>query len=163
MSRRLTLQAKNSEILLLSGLDDFLTELLLKLPEAGAPHPDSDSRLFPSLSGGTEPEMDDEWREFVRPELEAQFEGNRDRVEEDLTALRASGGNEMELEIPQLHVGAWIHALNQARLSLVARHRIKDEVLEEGPLLPGLEGMILFQIQFYGVLQEWLIEAGQSI
>lgn len=163
MSRRLTLQAKDAATLLLSGLDGFLAELLLKIPESGAPHPESESRIFPSPSGGSEPEMDEEWREFVRPELESQFGWNRNLVAEDLKGLRTSVGRELELEIPQLHVGAWVHALNQARLSLVSCHHISDKALEEGPVLPGMEGMILFQIQFYGLLQEWLIEAGDSI
>ena len=40
---------------------------------------------------------------------------------------------------------------------------IKDEVLEEGTPQPGVEGLVLFQIQFYGLIQEWLIEAGDVL
>lgn len=162
MSRRLTLSAKDPETLLLAGMDDFLAELVMRIPEAGAPHPETDARLFPSLSGGREPEMDEEWEEFVRPELEAQFGWNRDRVAEDLEGLKREAGRGLCLEIPQAHVPAWVHALNQARLSLVTRHQIRDEALEDAGM-PAGNGIVLFQIQFYGLLQEWLIEAGHSL
>ncbi len=163
MSRRLTLQVKDAQTLVLSGLDDFLSDILCRIPEAGAPHPDSDARLFPPLSAGREPEMDADWKEFVRPELESQFSWNRDVVAEDLKGLRSEGRRGITIEILQAHVPAWVHALNQARLSLVARHSVSEEALEEGSLVPGLEGLALFQIQFYGMLQEWMIEAGDSI
>jgi len=163
MSRRLTLQAKDSTTLVLSGLDDFLADILSRVPEAGTPRPETESRLFPSLSAGREPEMDADWREFVRPELEAQFEWNRDVVAEDLKGLHSEGRRGIALEIPQSHVPAWVHALNQARLSLVARHGVSEEALEEGLVVPGLDGLVLFQVQFYGMLQEWMIEAGDSI
>jgi hypothetical protein len=163
MSRRLVLQSKNAETLLLSGLDDFLAELLRQIPEAGNPTPESEARLFPSPSGGKEPEIDEEWHEFVRPELESQFSQNRDVVAADMLRIQGSARNGFGLEIPQKHVPAWIHALNQARLSLVARHHVKDEVLEEGTPQPGVQGLVLFQIQFYGLIQEWLVEAGDVL
>ena len=163
MSCRLTLGSKDPQTLVLSGLDDFLSELLRRIPDAGAPHPDTDARLFPRPSHGREPEMDAEWAEFVRPELEAQFEWNRDRVAEDLLALRQVEGRGMVIEIPQSHVPAWVHSLNQARLSLVTRHKVEDEALEDGRILPGAHGLILFQIQFYGLVQEWLMEAGEAL
>jgi hypothetical protein len=163
MNRQLTLKVKDPETLVLSGLDDFLVELVRRIPADGAPHPDSDERLFPAPSRGREPEMDAEWVDFVRPELEEQFGRNRDRVTEDLHALRKQGPLGMELEIPQRHVPSWVHALNQARLSLVARHKISDEALEDSSFFTGPQGLVLFQIQFYGLLQEWLIEAGQAL
>ena len=163
MSGRLTLSIKNSETLVLAGMDEFLSELVKRIPEAGAPHPDSDARMFPRLSAGREPEMDAEWEEFVRPELEAQFGSNRDTVEEDLAGLKREAGKGLTLEIPQAHVPAWVHALNQARLSLVTRYQVRDEALEDAAAMVEGHGIVLFQIQFYGLLQEWLIEAGDSI
>jgi hypothetical protein len=45
----------------------------------------------------------------------------------------------------------------------VTRHQIQDEALEDAAGAPAANGIVLFQIQFYGLLQEWLIEAGHSI
>jgi Domain of unknown function (DUF2017) len=159
MSRRLILQSKDAETLLLSGLDDFLAELLRQVPEAGSPQAATESRLFPLPSGGREPELDAEWREFVRPELESQFSENRDVVAGDMLQIQGNARKGFSIEIPQTHAPAWIHALNQARLSLVARHHIRDEVLEEGTPQPGADGLVLFQIQLYGLIQEWLVDA----
>ena len=163
MSGRLTLKAKNATTLVLAGLDEFLAELVRSIPDAGTPHPDSEARLFPSLSGGREPGWDEEWRELVRPELEAQFSWNRDRVAEDLKGLRKMAGQGLALEIPLAHVPAWVHALNQARQSLVARHRIQEETLEDVSGAPGAASLQIFQTQFYGLLQEWLMNAGDCI
>jgi hypothetical protein len=56
------------------------------------------------------------------------------------------------------HLEAWIHALNQARLALAARHEFAERELErEVPTEGGERALALFQIHFYGLLQEFFL------
>jgi hypothetical protein len=157
MSQRMTLRMKDDETLVLSGLDEFLTGLLREIPGAGVPSAASRERFFPKPTGGLHPETDGDWQDFVQPELEGRFSQNRDRVAEDLKGLRDLGRAGWEVEIPLGHVGQWIHALNQARLALSCENELGDRELEEDFPPPGKRGVMLFQIRFYGLLQEWML------
>ena len=157
MSQRLYFQINEDGSLLLGGLDEFLTTLIRDLPQIGCPEPCSESRLFPNLTGGRQPEADADWAEFVRPELEAQFEWNRDRVAEDCEKIRADGPDAFQLVIPKANGPAWVHALNQARISLSAKYCFTEAQMEEGIADGGLERVAMFQMQFYGMLQEWVL------
>ncbi len=165
MSRKLTLHAKDPSTLVLSGLDDFLCSLLREVPESGFAHPDADARLFPSPTAGRDPEADQEWREFVRPDLEEQFAWNRNRVADDLLSLRFEAHRGAALDIPMENLPAWIHALNQARLCLSAQFKLGDEEGEEegSDAHPAPEGVAVFQMQFYGLLQEWFLAASDTL
>ncbi len=163
MSQKLSLKLKAPDVFVLEGLDDFLAALLREVPDAGAPHPDSAERFFPKLTAGRDKAADEEWRDLVGSDLETHFSWNRDRVEQDLKGLRSPGGEVWEVEIPVAGMPAWIHALNQARLSLSERFQLDEVDLEESGGKPGPEGLILFQMQFYGMLQEWLLSAGDSV
>ena len=56
------------------------------------------------------------------------------------------------------HLEAWIHALNQARLALAARHDFSERELErEIPAEGDDRAFALFQIHFYGLLQEFFL------
>jgi hypothetical protein len=160
MSRRLSLSAKDASTLLLSGLDSFLSALLRQVPQAGAPHPDADARLYPAPTQGQNPEVDGEWVQFVRPSLEEHFALNRGVMEADLSFLRACSDGSHEVEVPRAHSEAWIHALNQARLSLAAQFNIGSDEMDVAEAIPGEKGLAVFRIQFYGILQEWLLDAG---
>ena len=159
MSRRLTLRPRDAHTLLLSGLDSFLSALLHEVPEAAATHPASDARLYPSPTLGQDPGADEEWGQFVRPGLEDYFAGKRSIMEADLASVRACADGSLEVDIPVAHVHSWIHSLNQARLSLAAQFDISAEEMDSGQAGEGEKGLILFRIQFYGILQEWLLEA----
>jgi hypothetical protein len=163
MSKKLTLREKAPEVFVLEGLDDFLAALLREVPGAGAPHPDSAGRFYPGLTAGRDRAADAEWKELVGGDLEAHFTGNRDRVERDLAGLRSNGRDGWEVEIAVAGMPAWIHALNQARLSLSERFQLDEVDLEDSAGTNGPEGLILFQMQFYGMLQEWLLAAGDSV
>ena len=163
MSRKLTLHNKNPNTLVLSGLDDFLGALLRDVPEIGTPTAGSERRLFPDPTGGREIQADADWREFVRPELEEHFALNRDVVRDDLQQMRPARGGVFELEIAVAHLPQWIHALNQARLALDAQHQIGERQMDEESELSGEEGLALFQIQFYGLLQEWMLSRVDSL
>ena len=163
MSRKLTLRTKDSKTLILSGMDEFLGGLMRDIPLLGTPSSQSEQRLFPDPTGGREAEADADWREFVRPELEDYFAANRDVVEEDLEGLRESKGGGLEVEIPMAHLPQWIHALNQARLALNTKHNLGERELEEDDELSGEVGLVLFHIQFYGLLQEWMLSLVDSL
>ena len=163
MSRKLTLRAKDAQTLVLSGLDEFLGSLMRDIPLLGTPSSGSEGRLFPDPTGGREAEADADWREFVRPELEDQFALNRDVVEEDLQEMRDCRSGGLEVEIPRAHLPQWIHALNQARLALNTLHGLGERELEEDTEVSGEEGLVLFRIQFYGLLQEWMLSLVDSL
>jgi hypothetical protein len=163
MSRKLILRSKDASTLVLSGMDEFLGSLMRDIPLLGTPSSGSEQRLFPNPTGGREVEADADWREFVRPELEDHFAQNRDIVEEDLQGIRDSRNGELEVEIPRAHLPQWIHALNQARLALDAMHGLGERELEENTEVSGEEGLVLFQIQFYGLLQEWMLSLVDSL
>lgn len=163
MSRKLTLRAKDSKTLVLAGMDEFFGSLLREIPLLGTPASGSERRLFPDPTGGRDPDADADWQEFVRPELEEHFAMNRDVVEEDLQGIRDAGAGGLEVEIPLAHLSQWIHALNQARLALNAQYNLGDRDLEEDTDLSAEEGLVLFRIQFYGLLQEWMLSLVDSL
>jgi hypothetical protein len=79
-------------------------------------------------------------------------------VNEDLKSM-ADGDS---VRLPVRHLDAWIHALNQARLALAARHEFTDQELErETPVEGGPRAAVLFQMHFYGLLQEFLLRQAE--
>jgi hypothetical protein len=163
MSQRMTLRMKDGETLVLSGLDEFLCGLLREIPGAGVPSAASRERFFPKPTAGCHPEADEDWQDFIEPELEDRFSQNRSRVSEDLRGLQDRGRAGWELEIPMGHVGQWIHALNQARLALTCVNGLGDRELDEDVPPPGPRGVLLFQIRFYGLLQEWMLSLSDEL
>jgi hypothetical protein len=163
MSRRLTLRREDDQKFVLGGMDEFLTGLLREIPGAGVPEGEARERFFPKPTAGTHPEADGEWAEFVQPELEEQFLERRDCVAEDLRGLKDAGRRGWELVIPRKHLGAWIHALNQARIALSCRNRLGERELDEDVNLLGPEGVLVFQVRFYGLLQEWMLSVTDEL
>lgn len=157
MSRRLTLRRKDAHTLTLGGLDSFLAGILREVPETGEPGPSEESRFFPAPTGGKHPELDRDWETYVRSELKEGFGEARRRVAEDLEKVRDLGRRGMEVDIPEAHRWEWVHALNQARLALATRHGLGEAELEEKVPLEGEAALAAFQVQFYGLLQEWLL------
>jgi hypothetical protein len=163
MSLKLSFFMSEDGTLILSGLDSFLAGLIRELPNTGTPEPDNEGRLFPMLTGGRQPELDSEWEEFVRPELETQFQLSRDQVDEDCKKIRNEGDAGLVLEIPSGSVLAWIHALNQARLCLATKYHFTETQMENGVVEDGPERLAMFQMQFFGMLQEWLLSVTDSL
>ncbi len=162
MSRRISLRRKDPQTLTLSGLDAFFADLLREIPMAGTPGALSEDRLFPSPTEGRDREADADWREYVRPELEEQFSESRSRIAADLELMRDTGRKGFELDIPEANRWEWIHGLNQARLALATVHGLGEEELEELIPLQPAAAMAAFQIQFYALLQEWLLTEFQE-
>jgi hypothetical protein len=67
------------------------------------------------------------------------------------------------LRMPMQHADAWLNALNQARLAIAARCNFTETELcdhERSPI-GSRRDLSLFQVNFYGFLQEFILrEAG---
>src|SRR4051794_38729359 len=95
----------------LTGLDPFACALLRQIVPSAAPGESSAARarLFSSPAAGAEPEFDEEWHEYVEPDLREYFQTNLSLVETDLAQLPPEGSEEIaSLRIPVDHLDSWI-------------------------------------------------------
>ncbi len=146
----------DKKTIVLEEIDTFISDLLRKIPESADPSgsESATARLFPPPTGGRDREADEEWQEYIEPGLRELFEDNVAVVAEDLKSLERNGS----IRVPVRHLDAWIHTLNQARLALAARHEFTDKELDrEAAMEDGERAMVLFQVHFYGLLQEFLL------
>jgi hypothetical protein len=137
----------------LGDLDEFLWELIRKLPACATVEDEPvRKRLFGSPTAGADPVADEEWTEVVEPELRELFESHVNVVSEDLNRMEEIDG-EHTVRVPQEHLHAWIHTLNQARLALGARHDITEDDMEGRRLLEDEnKGYAMLQIEIYGAI-----------
>jgi hypothetical protein len=148
--------------LVLSGFDIFLLELLRQIPVSADPG-DSDAakaRIFskPSNDAG----LNSDWESYVEPELAQIFQSANETVTRDLTQCeeeKHGADKEYSLRIPASHLDAWLSSLNQARLALAARHGFTETDLDHDNLasVSTARELSLFQIHFYGFLQECIL------
>jgi hypothetical protein len=152
---------REGETLQISNLDPFLAELLRQIPQSTNAEgtPEAQARLFSKPSG--EKEICAEWKSYVEPELRRLFRSASETVAADLTQLN---GNEKSLRnrtlrIPVKHADAWLNALNQARLVIATKYNFSDEELNDHDRSPigSRRDLGLFQINFYGFLQEFIL------
>ena len=157
---------RDGETLRISGLDPFLAELLRQIPISTNPEgtPDAEARLFSRPSA--EKELCAEWKNYVEPELLRLFRSATQTVAADLAQLN---GNEKSLRnrtlrIPFEHADAWLNALNQARLVIAEKYKFSDEELNDHERSPigSRRDLGLFQVNFYGFLQEFILREMQS-
>jgi uncharacterized protein DUF2017 len=157
--------SRKGEALQISDLDPFLAELLRQIPAStnseGAP--EAETRLFSRPSA--EKEICAEWKSYVEPELRRLFRSSTETVAEDLAQLN---GNEKSLRnrtltIPFEHADAWLNALNQARLVIAEKCKFTDEELNDHDRSPigSRRDLSLFQVNFYGFLQEFILREMQ--
>ena len=158
--------SRDAESLCISDLDPFLAELLRQIPASANPEgaPEAQARLFTRPS--TEKEICTEWKSYVEPELRRLFRSATETVAADLAQIN---GNEKSLRnrslrIPFEHVDAWLSALNQARLVIAERYKFTDEELNDHDRSPigSRRDLSLFQVNFYGFLQEFILREMQS-
>lgn len=158
--------SRKGDALEISDLDPFLAELLRQIP-ASANHEgesEAEARLFSHPSA--EEEIRAEWKSYVEPELRRLFRSATETVADDLAQLN---GNEKSfrnrtLAIPLEHADAWLNALNQARLVIAAKYKFSDEELNDHDRSPigSRRDLGLFQINFYGFVQEFILREMQS-
>lgn len=106
-----------------------------------------------------------DWKEYVQPGLLTLLKSCHAHVLADLEnmkreQLKNSSESLASLLIPVAHREAWLRILNVARLSLAARHRLKEEEIsgEVAPDLNTERGKILLQLQLFSMMQQVLVE-----
>ncbi|HWB61388.1 MAG TPA: hypothetical protein VG733_18040 [Chthoniobacteraceae bacterium] len=161
------------ETLAIRGINAFAASLLRRIPFEADPGGDAAARarLYtkPTQTGQGRhaKELNEEWAQYVEPELRHLFQTANETVFEDLKQIHKTGRehddhNEetYEMVIPVVHIEQWLNTLNQARLVMAARNGFTDEELESDfpMVINSTREMNLFQIHFYGNLQAFLIQ-----
>jgi hypothetical protein len=111
-----------------SELADRLNELMAEDPAAG------------------------DWREYVLPDLRAQFDGQISLIEE---ALKSPDDEPAEIVIHRADGDRWYGALNQARLALDARYHFSEDE-DPDTLTPG-KRTAWFRYNWYQQIQSLLL------
>ncbi len=162
-------------------IEPFFLDLLRRLPASvdTSDDPAARARLFgdPIPPGQDGDGFNEDWRQFVEPELRDLFRSARQTVEEDLGSLpppaeKAAGDEGVDvldpaafaptrhaLEIPTRHLEAWLSVLNQARLVIAARRGFGEKEMDEDLPFPpfGERDLDLFRIHFYDFLQQVIL------
>ncbi len=145
----------------LSEVDPFLAELLRQVPEStdASGSEAAEQRIYSKPAN--EKEMCAEWKLYVEPELRRLFQSASETVAADLRQLNGSDKpfRNCKLRIPLAHAEAWLNTLNQARLVIAAKYNFSDAELCEHYRSPigSRRDLALFQVNFYGFLQEYLL------
>src|SRR5436305_14797770 len=153
---------RNDEIEI-SELDPFLAELLRQIPASADPKGTTaaEQRLFSPPAHETETDLCKEWKLYVEPELRRLFQTATETVATDLQQLSGSEKTlaNRVLRIPWKHADAWLSALNQARLVIAAKYNFSDAELGDHFRSPieSRRDLSLFQVNFYGFLQECIL------
>jgi Domain of unknown function (DUF2017) len=147
----------------ISELDPFLAELLRQIPASANPEGASaaEERIFSPPSNGTDSELRAEWKMYVEPELRRLFQTATQTVASDLEQLNGNEKNlaNRTLRIPVKHADAWLSALNQARLVIATKNNFTETELNDHCHSPigSRRDLSLFQVNFYGFLQEFIL------
>ncbi len=154
---------RDGDCIELLDLDPFLAELLRQIPASTkAEGVDSaERRLFSEPAAATEKELRAEWKVYVQPELRRLFGHATDIVVADLEQLASNEKPfaNCTLRIPTRNAEAWLNALNQARLAIAAKFDFTESELSDHYRSPigSRRDLSLFQVNFYGFLQEWIL------
>jgi len=154
---------RSADGLRLARLDLFFMELLRQIPVSADPA-DSEAareRIYP-LATANDAKANKDWKEYVHPELKEFFTTASEVVKEDLETFEQldETHENWAFDIPADHFDQWLNVLNQARLALAARFEFKeDEMGRHGPeAIETVRDLSLFQVHFYGFLQECLLQ-----
>lgn len=144
--------------IIFEDVEPQLVQLFLAIPAAADPggNPAALGRLYPMPVESGEAGLNEEWAQFVVPELREAFESAVTVVAGDLQPLRAGGTG---WAVPPEHMDAWLSALNQTRLALAAKYNVTEEDMDEAAPYPvdSEREVAVAQIHLYGLLQECLI------
>lgn len=158
---------RQKDCLEISELDPFLAELLRQIPESTNTDgvESAQQRLFSSPAPASQREICAEWKLYVEPELRRLFLSATETVETDLQQLNGSTKPfaNCTLRIPIENAEAWLNALNQARLVIAAKYNFTDGELCDHYRSPigSRRDLGLFQVNFYGFLQEFILQEMQ--
>ncbi len=156
---------RTGDSLRLARLDLFFVELLRQIPVSADPG-DSEAardRIYPLASKDPKAARDnEEWRTYVHPDLKEHFTTSGQTVRQDLESFEQLDDthDNWAFEIPADHFDQWLNVLNQARLALAARFDFQEkEMNQNGPrTIETVRDLSLFQVHFYGFLQECLLQ-----
>lgn len=154
---------RNHESLEIRELDPFLAELLRQIPESTniKNSPSAEQRLFSPPAAAEEKDFCNEWKDYVVPELKRLFQSATETVRNDLEQLQCTKKPfaNCTLRIPLKNTDAWLNALNQARLAIAAQENFSDQELCDPYRSPlgSRRDLSLFQVNFYGFLQEFIL------
>lgn len=158
---------RDKDCLEISELDPFLAELLRQIPESTNTDgvESAQQRIFSSPAPASERETCAEWKLYVEPELRRLFRSATETVAADLEQLNGSTKPfaNCTLRIPTENAEAWLNALNQARLVIAAKYNFTDGELCDHYRSPigSRRDLGLFQVNFYGFLQEFILQEMQ--
>ncbi len=154
---------RDGDVLELSELDPFLAELLRQIPASTRcdDAPAAEKRIYCEPAAPNEEEICAEWKLYVQPELRHLFQAATETVAADLQQLNGSEKPfaNCTLRIPTDHTDAWLNALNQARLAIAAKNNFNEGELCDHYRSPigSRRDLSLFQVNFYGFLQEFIL------
>ena len=154
---------RQEDALEIRELDPFLAELLRQIPESAQPKdsPAAEERLYSPPAAPEEKVLCAEWKLYVVPELRRLFQSSSETVRLDLQQLRCADKPfaNCSLRIPLAHADAWLNALNQARLAIAATYQFSENELCDHYRSPlgSRRDLSLFQVNFYGFLQEFIL------
>lgn len=143
--------------------------MLTRLPGAADPTgcEEAQNRLYPSpiaptadISDRDSAGAENDWREYIEPELRIAFRDALKVVSDDLSQAKAAEEDSTtlyEFNIPKAHADHWCSALNQARLVIHHRHDLPDEDGEMDDDPNPEKWMAMLQSEIYGILMEFLI------
>lgn len=158
---------RQADFLIVSELDPFLAELLRQVPESTQPDgvEAAEARLFSLPTEERETDLCAEWKVYVEPELRRIFETATETVAADLTQLngKAKPFANCTLRIPIKHAEAWLSALNQARLVIASKYGFTEGEMCDHYRSPigSRRDLGLFQVNFYGFLQECILQQAE--
>lgn len=154
---------RQAEAIEISELDPFLAELLRQIPASTKPDgaEAAERRLFSLPAEPNETELCAEWKLYVEPELRRLFRSATEIVTADLEALNGNTKSfaNCTLRIPAKNAEAWLSALNQARLVIASKFAFTEAELCDHYRSPigSRRDLSLFQVNFYGFLQEFIL------
>ncbi len=154
---------RTEQHLVVTDVDPFLAELLRQIPESTKPEgvESAERRIYSEPAAASEKETCAEWKLYVEPELRRLFQSATETVATDLEQL--NGGAKpfanCTLRIPASHADAWLNALNQARLVIASKYNFTEAELCDHYRSPigSRRDLSLFQVNFYGFLQEYIL------
>jgi hypothetical protein len=157
--KRVKITRVDEQTISIGPMDLFCTELLRQIRLSATAEDDGKvpERLYPSPTFGKDHEFDEEWRDYVRPGLEEIFDSNLSTIDQDLANFPPTkpADDHHTLHIPVSHLEAWVHGLNQARLAIAARYGFEEKEMDSNiPMDGDVRALALFQVHFYGWLQE---------
>jgi hypothetical protein len=159
---------RDGDMLEFSELDPFLAELLRQIPESTNAEGEeaARARLFSLPADKCEEEICAEWKLYVEPELRRLFQSSTETVAADLKPLNGTSKPfaNCSLRIPTANAEAWLNALNQARLVIAAKYGFSESELGDHYRSPigSRRDLGLFQVNFYGFLQEIILQETQN-